>query len=331
MKISVNGGHTRSAPGASGILDELFCDREIKDNLINVLRQLGHGVNDSTSPDSLDASQDLIYQAQVANSSGCELAVSIHLNAGGGTGTECFYHPTSNAGKEYSAKVSDEISKALGLRNRGAKPGGSLYWLNATDMTAILIEVCFVDSQQDATAYHAIGPANIAKAIAKAIVGAVPEPELPHYLRLTDNRANAAEFGISKEQRGGFVALREMQTGQLLSVANADYTAGKRATLYDPWAQQFKDQQLFKVAEGETEPDPHITSIYIKPKMAQNLCLAVMGAGAGIKPGQGLEWGVAERSKDKRFDLEKVNEVDGSQVYIIVHPDTGLFLSTSLD
>ncbi|MNP78498.1 N-acetylmuramoyl-L-alanine amidase [compost metagenome] len=52
----------------------------------------------------------------------------------------------------------------LGFRNRGIKDGKNLYVIRKTNMTALLIECCFVDTKEDADRYN---PDAIAKAIVK--------------------------------------------------------------------------------------------------------------------------------------------------------------------
>ena len=185
MRINVNGGHTRRAPGASGYLDELAEDRLVKDALVAELRARGHEVSDSTT-DEATVMDDLREQCRLANASGAELAVSVHLNSGGGTGPEC-WHWTGNAETaELSQRVADSVAAALGLPSRGAKASQAFYWLRHTDMPAILVECCFVDSERDAEAWRRVGPAAVARAIADAVVGEasqpapdVPEPESP--------------------------------------------------------------------------------------------------------------------------------------------------------
>ena len=169
MRINVNGGHTRRAPGASGYLDELAEDRLVKDALVAELRARGHEVSDSTT-DEATVSADLREQCRRANASGAEVAVSVHFNAcPGGTGTEVWHYAGSSA-QGLAADMSARVAKALGLRDRGAKATTQLYWLRHTDMPAVLVEVCFVDSAGDAEAYRRVGPAAVARAI-------VPEPQ----------------------------------------------------------------------------------------------------------------------------------------------------------
>ncbi len=46
---------------------------------------------------------------------------------------------------------------ALGFANRGVKDGGGLYVISHSKPAAILIEVCFVDTQSDADLYNRLG------------------------------------------------------------------------------------------------------------------------------------------------------------------------------
>lgn len=170
MRIDVNGGHSRLTPGAGGLLDEVDCDRAVKDALISELRARGHEVSDSTS-DSLGQGRILAEQASSANASGAELAVSIHLNSGGGTGTEVWYYTGSDSGERCASAISSRLASALGIPDRGAKASTGLYWLRRTRMTAVLVEVCFVDREEDAAAWHRTPVSAMAAAIADGIVG----------------------------------------------------------------------------------------------------------------------------------------------------------------
>lgn len=84
MKIAVNAGHTKAAPGAVGYLNEVEANRPLAAALIAELRARGHEVVDITSPDWMGQNDDLAQQCVGANDSGAELAVTVHFNAGGG-------------------------------------------------------------------------------------------------------------------------------------------------------------------------------------------------------------------------------------------------------
>ena len=166
-KYNVHGGHNRKVPGASGILDEVTEDRKVKDAVIKYLRAAGHTVYDCTDDAGTTQSKNLANIVAKCNAhSGITLDISIHLNAGGGTGCEVYY--TSSKGKTYAGKVSAAVAKALGIKDRGAKESDTLYVLNHTTAPAILVECCFVDNKTDKAAWDVD---KCAKAIVEAVIG----------------------------------------------------------------------------------------------------------------------------------------------------------------
>lgn len=184
MRISVNGGHTPASPGASGYIDELTEDRKFKDRLIAALRARGHEVGDSTADDWADANTDLAQQCQRVNAFGADLAISIHFNAGGGTGPEVLAHRGDAYGMRLAAKISANLARALGLPDRGAKDGSWLYFVNNTNPTAVLIETCFVDRSEDKAAYDSTSWDALCDAVCDAVDGATwggesPKPQTP--------------------------------------------------------------------------------------------------------------------------------------------------------
>lgn len=168
MFIAVDCGHCPKSTGASGYLNELTEDRKIGAALISELKARGHKVIDVTPADS--ASESLTGRANRANNAGADFFVSIHLNAGGGTGTEVL--TTTNSGaKEIAARTSATVAKALGLRDRGRKNRDNVTVIKKTNMPAMLVEVCFVDTKKDADAYNKLGADGVAFAIANGIDG----------------------------------------------------------------------------------------------------------------------------------------------------------------
>lgn len=167
MKIAIDCGHCPKSMGAVGYLNELEEDRKIGKALIAELKARGHQVVDVTPSDS--AAESLSGRAQRANAAGCGFFVSLHLNAGGGTGTEV-YTTTNSGAKAQAAATSAAVAEVLGLKNRGHKTANYTV-LVKTNMPAMLVEVCFVDTSKDAEAYRATTPEKIAAAIADGILG----------------------------------------------------------------------------------------------------------------------------------------------------------------
>ena len=114
------------------------------------------GINVVMTRDSLydncpanSTSESLAYRYNLANSIGADLFVSIHCNAGGGTGTETYYYYGSADGKRLATYIQNNIVRALGTANRGVKEAGFAVIKN-TNMTAVLIETAFIDTVADA-------------------------------------------------------------------------------------------------------------------------------------------------------------------------------------
>lgn len=166
-KYNVHGGHNKKVPGASKYLDEVTEDRKVKDAVIKYLRAAGHTVYDCTDDAGTTQPKNLANIVAKCNShSGITLDISIHLNAGGGTGCEVYY--TSSKGKTYAGKVSAAVASALGIKDRGAKESDTLYVLNHTTAPAILVECCFVDNKTDKAEWDVD---KCAKAIVEAVIG----------------------------------------------------------------------------------------------------------------------------------------------------------------
>lgn len=169
MHIAIAGGHSAIARGASGYLDEYECDRAFVAQLIDAFDVQGWYVTDCSNEEP-DVSAELREECRIANASGADLFIAVHFNSGGGTGTEVWHYPYSSA-ETYAQDVSRELASALGLPNRGAKSTTGLYVLNHTEMPAILIEVCFVDSEADAEAWHSTPWDDLVGAVVRGLGG----------------------------------------------------------------------------------------------------------------------------------------------------------------
>lgn len=165
MKIVINAGHTKigTGTGASKYLNESTETRKIAYELLKMLADSTHEV----IPAIYDKSANNLKEAvTLANNEGADLFISIHLNAGGGTGCEAF---TWQGQKVAQAVKACNNLAALGFKNRGVKNGSGLYVIKNTKCTAVLIEVCFVDNKADAELFKKVGYSNIAKSIYNAL------------------------------------------------------------------------------------------------------------------------------------------------------------------
>lgn len=162
MKIVINAGHTKigKGTGANKYLNESKEARKIAYHLMYLLVDTGHEV----VPAVFDKSNDNLTEAvKLSNSEKPDLFLSIHLNAGGGQGVECYTYKAAKLPKAVS--ICNNISK-LGYKNRGVKDGTHLKVVRDTIAPAILVECCFVDNKNDTQKYNAF---KMAEAIYNAI------------------------------------------------------------------------------------------------------------------------------------------------------------------
>ena len=92
MKIGIDMGHSLSGAGtgASSLLTEVVENRKIGNRLIEILKEKGHTVVNCSVDSASSTSNQLSGIVKKANAQTLDLFVSIHLNAGGGHGTETY-------------------------------------------------------------------------------------------------------------------------------------------------------------------------------------------------------------------------------------------------
>lgn len=164
MKIAINCGHTKVGAGTGAVgngLKESIETRKIGYELMKLLVDTRHEV----IPVVIDSSSNNLKEAvQIANSKKADVFLSIHLNAGGGTGCEAYTWKAEQL--PLAVRICDKLN-TLGFRNRGIKDGGHLYVVKKTKCPSVLLEVFFIDNTNDV---HNYTSSSIAKLIYKSIV-----------------------------------------------------------------------------------------------------------------------------------------------------------------
>lgn len=195
MNFNVHGGHSLECRGASGLLDEVNEDRAVKNKVIELLKANGHTVYDCTDDVGRTQNENLRNIVNKCNSHKVDLDVSIHLNAGGGTGTEVYIYSDNSRAKGYAQRIVNNISNSLGIRNRGVKTTTKLYVLRKTKSPSLLIECCFVDNATDKAKWNVDKCAKaIVEGILNAAVNNVTHTEVPKPKPMVNNNTHASGY-----------------------------------------------------------------------------------------------------------------------------------------
>ena len=169
-KYIINAGHTAKGAGcgAVGFINESEETRKLTTAVKRYLEMKGHEVV-VANVDKAESQAAYLYGVtkQANKHADADLFASIHFNAGGGQGCECY----TWKGKKTSAAVGvcAELNK-YSFRNRGVKDGSNLYVISKTKAPAVLVEVCFVDNRKDCELYKKLGVNSIAQAITRGLL-----------------------------------------------------------------------------------------------------------------------------------------------------------------
>lgn len=150
LKIIVDSGHGGFDGGAiHKNLKEKDLTLRIGKKVITLLKQY-EGVQ-VKSIRTTDKTVSLKERTDIANKWGADLYLSIHINAGGGTGFESFiYHTLSNSSRtrKIQKSIHEAIVKETKVNDRGMKKA-NFHVLRETKMDAILTENLFIDNEND--------------------------------------------------------------------------------------------------------------------------------------------------------------------------------------
>ncbi|WP_019536744.1 N-acetylmuramoyl-L-alanine amidase [Paenibacillus ginsengihumi] len=151
MKIMIDAGHGGKDPGAVGSgLQEKNLTLKLALSIGRLLQNHGVDVRYTRTDDTFVSLSD---RARAANAAKVDYFLSIHINAGGGTGLESFIY-TGQSGKteEIRSAIHQCVAAAFkeaGLPDRGRKQA-NLAVLRETSMPSALLEYGFIDAPKDA-------------------------------------------------------------------------------------------------------------------------------------------------------------------------------------
>ncbi len=153
LTLAIDIGHNVDFDGgAVGIRDENSLNYEVGTKLIEECRAAGINVINCTPSSATSLYDSLSQRTSAANNNAADFFISIHHNVTlGGHGCEILCIKGGRA-EEVANIILPEIVN-LGLSNRGVKDRRDLFVLNKTNMSAILIECAFCDSEEDMSGY----------------------------------------------------------------------------------------------------------------------------------------------------------------------------------
>lgn len=156
MKICIDPGHNHSG-WDTGALANTLREQDITYKIACSLQKKLETYGIQTVLTRQSATQNLGTSVQsslkkrveISNSQMCDYFVSIHCNAGGGTGTEVLVIKKGAKAEQLAEAVLKELTSRLALFSRGVKEANLLV-LRATNCPAILVETAFLDHPKDA-------------------------------------------------------------------------------------------------------------------------------------------------------------------------------------
>lgn len=168
---AINGGEDSGAVGNNGLYE-----KNVNLAVAYLVRQLleaaGHTVMMTRTSDvwyGPGVSADLNTRCQKINSWGADIAVSIHVNSGGGHYISTFIQGTGGEAEKLAKAVQASMVAAIGWQDAGVKVA-NLAMTRETDCPAALVEMGFID---DPAQEAALGTTKIQEAFALAIAGGI--------------------------------------------------------------------------------------------------------------------------------------------------------------
>lgn len=151
IKIFIDPGHGGADPGASANgLKEKDLTLKIATKIANQL--IAYNNVTTKLSRTTDKTVSLNDRTKMANNWQADYLLSIHINAGGGTGYEDYiYNGLTNSNtKKIRDTIHNEISKQIAtIGNRGKKTA-NFHMLRESNMPAMLSENLFIDNKLDA-------------------------------------------------------------------------------------------------------------------------------------------------------------------------------------
>lgn len=277
MNICISIGHGKSAKGGydSGALGGNYQEFKIGREIGRYIGEIFKGYACTADVINYDATLYLTERIAHVNKHGYDLAIEIHLNAAGGTGSEVYYKHKSAAGKKLAGAISKSIANTFGIRDRGAKvkinpSNGTDYFgfVRSCKCESLLIETVFIDTASDRKHVETTaGQRQCAEAIVKAIA---------NYYGIKKKSAPAVKPGEDKPTAA------TVRAGDIVKIKGSKYATGQRIPM---WVKLKK--HTVKSVNGEKALLKEINSwVYTADlTVLQSSAKITVGSKVKIKPG----------------------------------------------
>lgn len=159
----------RTMNGSRGVIPEWVMNDSVCRKIENILKGYNCKVY-RTDDTSGETDVPLKTRVNRCNKYNPDIFVSIHHNAGSGTGVEVYYHTQGTAAdKKVAGIIAPKLASACDMKNRGAK--NAKFAVLTCNPTAVLVEGGFMDTVSD---YELIttdrGQQLYANAVAESII-----------------------------------------------------------------------------------------------------------------------------------------------------------------
>jgi N-acetylmuramoyl-L-alanine amidase len=146
MRVFINPGHDIDLD--SGAVNPNYGTREC-DVARNAGKMLARYLQTAGCEVRTLQSDDLGLVCETSNEWGADIFVSLHCNAFNtvARGTETLYK--SYNGQQLAQLIQDQIINSINTVDRGIKKRDDLWVLNGTDAVAVLVEMAFIDNDED--------------------------------------------------------------------------------------------------------------------------------------------------------------------------------------
>lgn len=227
MNICISIGHGKSAKGGydSGALGGNYQEFKIGREIGKYIGEIFKGYACTADVINYDATLYLTERIAHVNKHGYDLAIEIHLNAAGGTGSEVYYKHKSASGKKLAGAISKSIANTFGIRDRGAKvkinpANGTDYFgfVRSCKCESLLIETVFIDTASDRKHVEtAAGQRQCAEAIVSAIA---------NFYGIKKKSAPAVKPSEDKP------ATTTVRAGDIVKIKGSKYATGQRIPMW---------------------------------------------------------------------------------------------------